>query len=52
MSKVEKVITALAWVAIALFGSMLDSDSCIPMIICGVCSIWILLVALGRTAYE
>ena len=50
--KRAKVIRGISWVAgivALLFMTALDSDTMIPMIVVGICAVWLLLVCIGNT---
>lgn len=37
----EKFITSLALISFLVFGSMIDSDSIVPYVVCGLSALWI-----------
>lgn len=47
-TSVIKGITVVAVITFILFATALDSGGWIPMIVCAVCAMWLLLVAIAN----
>jgi hypothetical protein len=48
-AKAVKIITWIAAITGIVFMTALDSDSVIPMVVCGVCGVWIGLVVTANS---
>lgn len=47
--KILKIFTFIAIINCIIFGCMLDSESYIPIIICGISAAWLLLIVIANT---
>ena len=47
-TSVIKGITFIAVVAFILFATALDSGGWIPIVVCAICAVWLLLVAIAN----
>lgn len=47
-TSVIKGITVIAAITFILFATALDSGGWIPMIVCGVCAVWLLLICISN----
>ena len=49
-AKAVKILTWIAAITGIVFMTALDSDSVIPMVVCGVCGVWLTLVAVSNSS--
>jgi hypothetical protein len=49
-AKAVKIITWIAAITGIVFMTALDSDSVIPMVVCGVCAVWCVLVCIANSS--